>query len=536
MSTASLAIGRLVSQVRQEVATGLLDERQALARILSQLDIAPGDSAWANGRDVVGEAFERLAPTTARRELGQYFTPLWVARPMAEWLLSEPTDLLLDPGVGSGSLLIGAAQTRKDRDTRLLGLDVDPLALKMAQTTRHVREIEGLELRLANFLLDDLDERPQAIICNPPYTRHQELPPELKDAIHDGLSARLEQSFSRLASLHVLFLLRALEISADDARIAFLTPAHWMDMNYAREVKTLLLERAHVEALVSFPVKSRVFDHAITTAGVTLIRKGVSGASPTRIVRLQARASTEARLRAAIKGRRPYREVVLRRQDKWSRTGPRPKATGVKLSDLANVRRGLATGCNAFFVLTEARRRELKINKGQLVPCIASPRHFSGATLRRSDLDAMDNDVPRWLLKLDKAPRSGPMASYLARGRTEFEVRDRTLVRQRQKAGHKWFQLDFDLTAPILFRYFNVSRARFVRNVAKAVPLNNWLLIQPKVGVDADELFAVLQELGKSTKMEDESRHYGKGLWKLEPRELGDLVLPEHASALLPSA
>ncbi len=536
MPTASLAIERLVTKVRREVAAGLLDERQALALILSQLDIVPGDPAWADGRDVVGEAFERLAPTTQRRELGQYFTPLWVARPMAEWLLSEPTDLLLDPGVGSGSLMIGAAQARKDQNTRFLGLDVDPLALEMARTTRHVREIEGLELRLANFLLDDLDERPHAIICNPPYTRHQELPPELKDAIHDGLSARLQRTFSRLASLHVLFLLRALEVSADDARIAFLTPAHWMDMNYAREVKTLLLERAHVETLVSFPVESRVFDHAITTAGVTLIRKGVSGASPTRVVRLQATVSTEARLRAAINGKGPYREVVLRRQDKWSRIGPRPKASGVKLSDLANVRRGIATGCNGFFVLTETRRRELEIAKGNLVPCIASPRHFRGATLRRSDLDAMDDDVPRWLLKLDKAPRSGPMARYLARGRTEFEVRDRTLVRQRQKAGHKWFQVNFDLTAPILFRYFNVSRARFVRNVAEAAPLNNWLLIQPKVGVNPDKLFAVLQELGKSTMMEHESRHYGKGLWKLEPGELSELMLPKHACALLPSA
>ena len=96
--------------------------------------------------------------------------------------------------------------------------------------------------------------------------------------------------------------------------------------------------------------------------------------------------------------------------------------------------------------------------------------------------------------------------------------------------------LNFDLTAPILFRYFNVSRARFVRNVAEAAPLNNWLLIQPKVGVDPDKLFAVLQELGKSTMMEHESRHYGKGLWKLEPGELSELMLPKHACALLPSA
>lgn len=140
------------------------------------------------------------------------------------------------------------------------------------EATRHVRGIEALELRHANFLLDELPERPQAVICNPPYTRHQAVAADVKAAIHEGLTKRLGREFSQLASMHVLFLLRALEVSADNARIAFLTPAHWLDMNYARKVKSLLLERAHVEAIVSLPVEDRVFEHAITTAGVTLIR------------------------------------------------------------------------------------------------------------------------------------------------------------------------------------------------------------------------------------------------------------------------
>jgi adenine-specific DNA-methyltransferase len=221
---------------------------------------------------------------------------------MAEWLLAEKPELLLDPGVGSGALMIGAEQARTVGATRLLGLDVDPLALAMAGMTRHLRQIKGLELRRADFMLDDFAERPQAIICNPPYTRHQDIPVERKSAIHDGLASRLRRSFSRLASLHVLFLLRALEVADNDARIAFLTPAHWLDMNYAREIKAVLLERAHVEAIISFPVKARIFDHAITTAGITLIRKGVGGAGRTRIVRLSSASSTKVGLREAING------------------------------------------------------------------------------------------------------------------------------------------------------------------------------------------------------------------------------------------
>lgn len=379
MSAANAAIARLVARVREEAVDGELNARPAMSRVLARLDIAPGDPAWADGRDVVGEAFEQLLPTASRRALGQFFTPLWAARPMAEWLLAEPADLLLDPGCGSGSLLIGAAQARGHQATGLLGLDVDQLALDMARATKHVRRIDRLELRIANFLLDDLPERPQAVICNPPYTRHQAVAPEVKAAIHEGLTDRLGPGFSRLASMHVLFLLRALEVSSDEARIAFLTPAHWLDMNYARKIKALLLERAHVEAIVTFPVENRVFEHARTTAGVTLIRKGTRAAQPTRVVRLSSAHAGEAELRAAITADVPHRSVVLRSQDKWSRSQTSVPADGLVLGDLARVRRGIATGCNAFFVLSEARRRDLRIEPGDVVPCTASPRHFAGA-------------------------------------------------------------------------------------------------------------------------------------------------------------
>lgn len=452
---------------------------------------------------------------------------------MAEWLLAKPTDLLLDPGCGSGSMIVAAAQARHGHNTRLLGIDIDPLALRMARATGHVRGIAQLELREADFLLDELPERPGAIICNPPYTRHQDVPATRKVAIHDRLTEQFGRRFSRLASLHVLFLLRALEVSSDDARIAFLTPAHWLDMNYAREIKTVILEQAHVEAIVSFPVEYRMFDHAITTAGITLIQKGASGGRPTRVARLPASRLREAELRSAIFGTGSQRLMKLEGQARWSRSQYRQATSGVPIGALARVKRGIATGCNAFFVLSEDRRLELELETDVLAPCIASPRHFAGHELRLQDFDAMDSTVPRWLLHLDKAPRSGPVANYLRRGRNEFAVRDRTLVRQRVKAGRRWFEIGCDVDAPILFSYLNKSRARFVRNVAGAAPLNNWLLLQPHAGVDASLLFALLQRLPTSESLRGNSRHYGKGLWKLEPRELERLLLPSEAESLL---
>jgi hypothetical protein len=86
-----------------------------------------------------------------------------------------------------------------------------------------------------------------------------------------------------------------------------------------------------------------------------------------------------------------------------------------------------------------------------------------------------------------------------------------------------------------LFSYFNRPHGRFVRNHIDAVPLNNWLAIQPKDGVDADELFAVLQDGSVAERLAEQSRMYGNGLWKLEPGDLRAVVLPPKAKALLPS-
>jgi adenine-specific DNA-methyltransferase len=531
VSTAAQAIEHLVATVRDRAALHDGDARTAMSAVLTELQVKPNDPSWADGRDVVGEAYEQLLSPAGRRALGQVFTPLWVARPMAEWLLADAPRLLLDPGVGSGSLLIGAAQVRaacQRSMTRLLGLDIDPLALTMAETTRHVRAIDRLELRQANFLLDVLPERPQGIICNPPYTRHQDLDPAEKAAIHDGLAQRFGRRFSRLASLHVLFLLRALEVSSDDGRIAFLTPAHWLDTNYAQEIKAALIERAHVEAIITFPVRGRVFNDAITTAGVTLIRKGSEG--PTRVVRLRSMANPEIALRAAITGAVPHREIVLRATSLRS-TGRR-SVRSVTLGDLARVRRGIATGCNAFFTLSEARRRELDIDKTDLRPCVTSPRYVADDHLHREDLDALGDDIRRWLLDVDDMPAlDTPLGRYLATARDE--IKQRTLVRQRVKAGRPWFRVELGTEAPILFRYLNVSGARFVRNHARASPLNNWLVIQPHPGVDPDALFEILRTM-EAAPLERGSRHYGKGLWKLEPSELRDIGLPTAAASLRP--
>lgn len=534
-AASAAAVEELVASADGRRRSSTADGRDAFRSLLGGLPANATGPAWEDGRDVVGEAYERVVSAATRRRAGQFFTPLWVARAMAHWLLGEPTTTLLDPGCGSGSLLIASAIERDHPRVKLLGIDSDRLAIEMAETTRAIRGIESMEVRKANFLLDEIAEQPDAVICNPPFTRHHDIDPTTKRQIHEGFEERLGLRLSRLASLHVLFLVRALEVSGDDARLAFITPSHWLEMAYGRQVKRFLLEQARVEAIVNFPAEHLLFPGVRTTAAITLIRKG-QGSEATRILQCDGAAAAAGFIASGLGPESDESDVILDAGPGWGRPRRRSDArSGTQLGALAEVHRGVATGHNSFFVLSERRRRELGIGVESCRPCIASPRHLQQDEVGLEDLEGLDDKVPRWLLAPRRLRATGPLRRYLDFGEIELEVTKRTLVRSRLRAGRRWFEIPVPEEAPILFSYFNRPRGRFVRNYAEAVPLNTWLVIRPHEGVDADELFRLLCSPEVVSRLADGATVYGKGLWKLEPSQLKDAWLPRDSSDLLGS-
>lgn len=528
-AASQVAVDGLVAEAELRL-TDACAPREAFRSCLAELAETAHGPAWADGRDVVGEAFQRVVSASARRDTGQFFTPLWVGRAMAHWLLSESTSTVLDPGCGSGSLLIASSLERADQEVELIGIDSDPLAVEMARTTQRIRGIKAMKVRTADFLLDPLPETPDAVICNPPFTRHHDIPAALKAAVHEGFESRLGLRLSRLASLHVLFLVRALEVTTPDARLAFITPSHWLEMGYGREVKRFLFEKGRVEAIVKFPAEHLLFPGVRTTAAITLFRKGAKPGL-TRILECDGLTAAATFIASGLHGKAKERDVRLDGETSWTR---RPRRTGgVRLGALAVVHRGVATGYNSYFVLSEARRKELDLQRCSLRPCLASPRHFDANKMTMTDLDGLPDEVPRWLLAPQRERANGPLRRYLDSG-ADLRVTDRSLVASRVKAGRRWFEIDVPDEAPILFSYFNRPTARFVRNYAEAVPLNSWLVIRPRPGVDADALFELLSSTRVITRLQDGARVYGKGLWKLEPSQLLDAWLPEDALGLNP--
>ncbi len=95
--------------------------------------------------DVLKELYQSLVDPRDRHDLGEYYTPDWLAVRICERLLSESgEDAVLDPACGSGTFLYQAIQHKRKRlpPTRMslekilrnvVGIDIHPLAVIVAK-------------------------------------------------------------------------------------------------------------------------------------------------------------------------------------------------------------------------------------------------------------------------------------------------------------------------------------------------------------------------------------------------------------------
>ena len=127
---------------------------RSLARALAEYEPATATLAPEATRDLLKKLYQDLVPQQLRHDLGEYYTPDW----LAELLLKElgytgnPDDRLLDPACGSGTFLVLAIRrirdcedsmawrARGDRESvaqileNVVGFDLNPLAVIAART------------------------------------------------------------------------------------------------------------------------------------------------------------------------------------------------------------------------------------------------------------------------------------------------------------------------------------------------------------------------------------------------------------------
>ena len=198
------------------------------------------------------------------------------------------------------------------------------------------------------------------------------------------------------------------------------------------------------------------------------------------------------------------------------------------LGDFAYVLRGIATGANEFFFLTQERAKELCIPTEWLIPAVGRTRDVQGDVITSDTIrDLRASGRPTLLLSLDSTPLGvfpQSLRDYVEHGE-ELGLDKRSLIASR----NPWYKMEVRRTPPFLFAYLGRRNARFIRNLAGVVPLTGFLCLYSKCS-DLDfveKLWNVLRDPETISNLPLVGKSYGAGAIKVEPRALERLPLPE---------
>jgi len=530
--------------------------------------------------DVIGEAYASWVSQDARRPLGQFWTPLPIAQLMTQWAVQSSNDRVLDPAFGSGVFLL----TAMDRLTRLgvpavlasrqvSGVELSPLAFLMGLTNvllrypdaqPHVQwgdflvpEREPLvtlkesaviyEVGVRQMALPGLEtiaptafpEQFDAIVCNPPYTRHHHLPEAYKSSWAVTMKREYGIRLSRFSSLFAYFFVQATRMLAPAGRMAFITPATVFEASYSRQVKAFIRQQMRLRAIVTFDEALPVFEGVDTAACITLV-EGSQTPVAERAIRVQIRRwpGVKPVLQAIEEGSTTIADWGTCHEVDLSELEPRRKWTligwenarfdsqaFVSLSSIARIMRGIATGANDFFVLSDSEVAEWSLDRANLRPVLTKTREVPGYAFSQADFHRLGREgKKRWLLYLTEPVSPGtPEARYIQHGEAR-NLHERSLVKTRPF----WYAMEQRDPAPIYFTYLSRKRSRFIYNQTNALALNVFLCIYPIPTISQDEtmlkaLLAMLNSPATKDSLRHVGRTYGGDTIKIEPREMDQL-------------
>ncbi len=165
----SPAVGRFVGRLREAVAC-----------------YAAGPWGGVGGEcDVLGPLYQGLFPRPLRRQLGEYYTPDWLARHVLDEVgyRGGSAERLLDPACGSGTFLVMALRRWRGRMSSLhpssfilhpsiVGFDLNPLAVMTARAN-YLLAIADLLPQLGRveipvYLHDSIQDRGEGPAAQPP--------------------------------------------------------------------------------------------------------------------------------------------------------------------------------------------------------------------------------------------------------------------------------------------------------------------------------------------------------------------------------
>lgn len=474
--------------------------------------------------DFFARLYEHVVAGPNRRRLGTFFTPPDVVELMIERaaaVMPSP-ETIVDPGAGVGAFSLSAARRWPTAKVQAVDINVVTLGLLAARLA-----VEGqatrVELLLEDFIrwvqrTDDARRDPRLFLGNPPYTRHQELDRATKAR---ALKASGDLVDSGLSGLAAYFLAASIQQLSDADALCFVLPGSWTEGRHGKGLRRWLWEHTSRSVeLLAFPADVEIFPGTRVMAVVLTIGPKSQATPPFLAGRVSRGPSNLVAGNLA---------PVPRHGDRPTSFGPLLWATDagsakdmVPMSSVGRVRRGVATGANDFFFLTDDEAAA--IPNRYLRPGVRR--------LREVESNALDDAAHtrlgeagrrRWLLTLT-GPEDATHTKVraLLKAGEEQGYHERYLTRIRQW----WYAVEPAEAPHIIVSLMSKESFRAVLNLVGAIPSNSMYGIHLDDPNMAGTLCSWLNSRPGQEAIRSRARHYSDGLLKLEPSDYMSVPVP----------
>ena len=507
----ALTVGGPLSPLETE----LVETAQALGGEPAESLVAETARRILAGADPLGDWFCTLRSAAARRRTGAVYTPAALVDPMAQWVLEQNPDRVVDAGAGSGRFSVAIA--RKAPDVPLVAVDSDPVATLMTRGTLAACRVAGASVLQTDYTRVPLPATTgrTAFVGNPPYVRHHLLTPAAKEWARNT-AATLGHPVSGLAGLHAYFFLATAAMGRPGDVGCFVTSAEWLDVNYGSIVRHLLLGALGGEAVHVVEPQAMPFEGTATTAVVVNFRCGERPAS----VRFRPVMSLSG-VGDLQKAGEPVARERLVEAPRWSpfiRTGRQVPEGYVQLGEICRVHRGTVTGSNATWVT----RGDVRLPESVLFPAVTKARELFEAGEVLSDPASLRRviDIPVDLDELE--PDERKLVDRFIRQVKKASVHKGYIAAHRRA----WWSVGLREPAPILATYMARRPPAFVMNAASARHINIAHGLYPRQELPVHALQRLAECLRRSISLA-QGRTYAGGLTKFEPKEMERLPVPD---------
>ena len=471
--------------------------------------------------EALASLYAHLVAGRNRRVLGTFFTPSDEVSLMLErWAATEdaPTKVI---DVGAGVGVFTAAAADQWPAASVTAVDINPITLGLLAARMQLPDAgvsQGrLELVLADFTrwLPDQTEAQtggRLILGNPPYTRWQLIPPEMRSR----LAEETADLCGRRASLSAYITAVSLQHLHRQDGLCLLLPAQWLESDYARGLRQRLLAMRH-RRVELWLVKSAMFEDATVDAVVLLV--GTKKEVPQAFTVAEWHGGTPVEIERLHPSDGEWRN--------WFEASPSPaQAQRFRLGNIATVRRGVATGANRFFVLSDQDVRKLGLPMTCLRPLVQRLLYYRKG-VDQASFNALADCEPKWLFTTK--PRKN-LAAAISRY-IEYGESEGYSARHLCSARRVWFDLEHDLQIPdVIITAMSRDVFHVVTNDLGAAVTNNlygWRWSESTPDSVRSNVVSWLQSADGQQALRRSARRQGNNLLKLEPRALSELALPE---------